>query len=102
MSFYDTRAWRDRARKQALHNAGWCCQQCGISLVGLGKAAHVHHRKQVKRAPGLRLEPLNLRALCRACHTKQHELEKRIVQQSCNLDGSPSDPNHPWFKADPT
>jgi 5-methylcytosine-specific restriction endonuclease McrA len=94
--YYNLAEWL-KARTQALHDAGYQCQRCGASLLGVGRAAHVHHRKPLKQAPALRIEPLNLLALCRVCHTKEHGLEKKIVKTMCNVDGSPSDPNHPWF-----
>ena len=59
MAFYDRHEW-EAARKQALHDSGYQCQRCGTSLVGLGKACHVHHKKELRRAPALRVEPLNL------------------------------------------
>lgn len=96
MSFYDTRAW-DRARLQALHDHDWTCTNpaCGRSLIGLGQAAQVHHRKALKHAPALALEPQNLRPLCRECHTL---IEKGGMRSSpfVALDGTPTDPDHPW------
>ena len=50
MAFYDKREW-NTARRQALHDSGYRCQRCGNSLVGLGKACHVHHKKELRRAP---------------------------------------------------
>jgi predicted HNH restriction endonuclease len=94
MGFYHQRAWRDRTRKQALHDAGWACQRCGISLAGKGREAHVHHRKPVKQARVLGLEPLNLLALCRTCHTIEHNSKAMRVA----LDGTPLDPRHPWHR----
>jgi HNH endonuclease len=92
--YYNLAEWL-KARRQALHDAGYRCQRCGTSLLNKGREAHVHHRKPLKAAPALRCEPLNLLALCRACHTAVHEQEKRPTM--CNEDGSPSDPDHPWF-----
>ena len=96
--YYNLKEWLN-ARAQALHDAEYQCQRCGASLLGVGRAAHVHHRKPLKRAPALRIEPMNLLALCRVCHTKEHELEKKIVKTMCNVDGMPTDPNHPWYAA---
>ena len=95
MAFYDRVEWA-RARKQALHAANYRCQRCGTSLVGLGRGVHVHHRKELKAAPALRSEPLNLRSLCRSCHTKEHNEARR--PPAVNVDGTPNDPNHPWFR----
>jgi len=97
VSLYDTAAWR-RARRQALHTAGWCCTDCGQSLVGLGKAAHVHHRKALKRAPVLSLEPQNLKPLCRDCHMRLEARERTGKINMASIDGTPGDPDHPWNK----
>jgi 5-methylcytosine-specific restriction endonuclease McrA len=94
--FYNRKEWLT-ARKQALHDAGYVCVRCGTSLLCMGREAHVHHRKPLKKAPALRSEPLNLMALCRACHTREHETEKKTVKVMCKADGMPNDPNHPWF-----
>ena len=98
--FYDTAAWR-RARHQAMHDAGWCCSnpRCRRSLIGLGKEAHVHHRKALRRAPVLALEPQNLRPLCRDCHM-QLEIDDRMqLKPMASIDGTPGDPGHPWNAA---
>jgi len=95
MAFYDRHEW-EAARKQALHDSGYQCQRCGTSLVGLGKACHVHHKKELRRAPALRVEPLNLVSLCRSCHTREHNEARR--PPAVNIDGTPNDPNHPWFQ----
>jgi 5-methylcytosine-specific restriction endonuclease McrA len=95
--YYNLKQWL-QARAQALHDAEWQCQRCGASLVNKGREAHVHHRKPLLRAPALATEPLNLMALCSACHTREHAIEKKIVKVVCNVDGTPNDPNHPWYK----
>ena len=82
--FYNTSAWRRKARPQALHDASWRCQRCNASL--LGGDGNVHHRKPYRQAPALRTEPLNLLALCRACHTVVHEDEKKPLMT--NIDGT--------------
>jgi hypothetical protein len=94
--FYNTAEWQ-RARRQALHDAGYVCQRegCGASLLNMGREAHVHHRKALKGTPALRSEPLNLMAVCRACH-RILENEERAPAM-VNVDGLPSDPTHPWF-----
>jgi 5-methylcytosine-specific restriction endonuclease McrA len=96
MAFYDKREW-NTARRQALHDSGYRCQRCGNSLVGLGKACHVHHKKELRRAPALRIEPLNLMSVCRPCHTVLHNEAKR--PPAVNVDGTPNDPDHPWFRS---
>ena len=91
--FYNHREWK-RARAQAMHDHGWLCTRCGISLIGKGMAAHVHHRKPLASAPALRTEPLNLRPLCVGCHNATHAEMKRGV--GCDENGMPLDPSHPW------
>jgi 5-methylcytosine-specific restriction endonuclease McrA len=96
--FYNRRAWRDRLRAQVLHDADYRCR-CGASLIGAGRDAHVHHRKTVKRAPALGLEPLNLIALCVACHTAEHNAEKYphlATRSGCDEHGNPVSADHPW------
>jgi 5-methylcytosine-specific restriction endonuclease McrA len=98
--FYLTSAWQ-RARKQALHDAGYQCTRCHASLVGIGKRAHVHHRKPYLKAPALAIEPLNLQALCISCHNAVHgEIKRGRSSSACGADGRPTDPQHPWFRVD--
>ena len=94
--FYDTREW-DRARRQALHDAGPKCVRCGTSLIGRRKTAIVHHKKELKRAPALRSEPLNLEPHCTECHNRTHA-EMKNVKRGCDEQGLPLDPSHPWAK----
>ena len=65
--FYGRRAWQ-RLREQVLHDANYQCAGCGVSLIGKGRKAHVHHRKALNSTPALALEPQNLQALCVRCH----------------------------------
>ena len=90
--FYKTHAW-EVARKQCLHDSGWLCARCNTSLVGMGRKAHVHHRKPYRKAPALGTEPLNLLALCQPCHNA----EEHGPKGSCDADGMPIDASHPWF-----
>ena len=98
LPFYNLREWKI-ARHQALHDGGWQCSRCGTSLVGLGMAAHVHHKKELKHAPALRIEPLNLVPLCVGCHNAVHADTKR--KRACDAQGNPTDSNHPWFDGGP-
>ena len=97
LAFYNSSAWRRKARKQALHDAGWQCQRCHTSLANKGKGAHVHHRKEYRKAPGLAVEPLNLMALCVSCHDAVHA-EMKKPRSACDELGRPTDPRHPWNK----
>ena len=95
LPFYNTSAWRRKARKQALLDAGYTCQRCHTSLAG--GDGNVHHRKPYLVAPALATEPLNLMALCRSCHDAEHHEMKR-GKRGCDVNGMPTDPRHPWFK----
>ena len=90
MGFYHQRAWRDRTRQRVLLEANFTCADCRAQLL---RGMHVHHVKELKRAPALGLEPLNLRALCVSCHTRAHG--KRAAA-GAGIDGHPLDPLHPW------
>ena len=92
--YYNTAEWQ-KARRQALHDHGYRCARCNTTLFNMGRAAHVHHRKALKRAPALRSEPLNLLPLCRECHRREHNEENKPMMTS--IDGMPNDPSHPWF-----
>jgi hypothetical protein len=91
--FYKSKAWRT-ARRQALHDSGWRCMRCDTSLVGMGRSAHVHHRKPFKRAPALGTEPLNLMPLCQPCHNAEEQVR---THGGCDDQGGPIDRDHPWF-----
>jgi len=91
--WYNRATWL-RERKRVLHRDNYTCTRCGCSLVGKGRGAHVHHRKTLKHAPALQLEPLNLVALCRCCHSQAHQDEQH--QDGADINGNPLDPNHPW------
>lgn len=56
-------------------------------------ATHVHHVKAVEDAPELRLDPSNLKGLCRECHERLHG---RMLRGGCDRSGWPTDPRHPW------
>lgn len=96
--FYDKRAWRDRTRKQALFDGDYLCQRCGTSLLAKGKGS-VHHKKELKRAAALAVEPANLQCLCRSCHTQTHnELKSNRIRSGCDVDGWPTSKDHPWYR----
>jgi len=98
MGFLQSARWH-RLRRQALHDAGWKCQRCGVSLLGKPREAQVHHRKPRDRAPGLLLEQLNLEVLCRRCHRVAHNtgsLANPLPPLCVSVSGDPLDPAHPW------
>jgi 5-methylcytosine-specific restriction endonuclease McrA len=98
--FYDKRIWRNRVRKQALFDGGYQCDRCGVSLIGKGKGS-VHHVKAISTAGVLGFEPLNLKPLCRSCHTATHnELKSGRIRSGCDADGYPLSEDHPWYQRD--
>jgi len=77
---------RSRERAQALKNAGYCCEECGIKqsrAKGKEVFVEVHHRDGIdwegllsdirKR---LLPDPSRLKVLCHACHEKEHPKKK--------------------------
>jgi hypothetical protein len=94
---YDLKAWRYGARLQALYDANYRCARCDVLLVGKPRQATVHHRKYLKRAPALALEPQNLLVLCRSCHSTIHVIEARNERpMRCDALGNPISPDHRW------
>jgi len=91
--FHGSYRWK-KARKIARITAAQHCQRCGAFLPEPG-ALHVHHRKPVKHAPALGLEPLNFMVVCGPCH---NILEPRTgtPRFGCDVTGQPLDPRHPW------
>ena len=87
-SLYNSRQWRDRTRRCILLDANYTCADCGMQIL---KGMHVHHRKELKVAPSLGNEPLNLQPLCVSCHNKAHSKQTF----GCDLDGNPIG-DHPW------
>ena len=64
-SFYNSDAWQSM-RSFVYQREHGCCQRCGKFV--FGRAAHVHHVVPIKKNPLLKLDPNNLRLLCRDCH----------------------------------
>ena len=87
-SFYNTRAWRDRTRRRIMLETNFPCADCGVQLP---RGMNLHHRKELKRAPALGHEPMNLMPLCVSCHNRAHG-----KQMGCDVDGNPIGDDHPW------
>lgn len=69
---YD-RAWQQlRAHFLAMHP--WCvdCDAAGIAT----ESVEVHHEQPIAEAPHRRLDPTNLTALCKSCHSKRTVIEE--------------------------
>jgi len=89
---YRTSRWRNRVRKQVLHDFGYRCVQCGADLSNAGKLAQVHHRVPLERAPHRGFDQSNLEPLCIQCHNTMHGRGTL----GCDASGSPLDRAHPW------
>ena len=63
----------ERLRKMYLREQPLCedCLENSLDDVTLTPAVEVHHKKKVRDFPELRLVWSNLRALCKACHSKR-------------------------------
>lgn len=60
-----------------------------------GNYGVVHHIKPISTHPHLRLVMDNLESLCFVCHEIE---EGRMRFSGCDVNGLPTDPNHPWNK----
>jgi 5-methylcytosine-specific restriction endonuclease McrA len=88
-NFYQHAAWIKLRRQVRIEN-NFICSRCGKQA--FGRQLHTHHRKPFASAPGLGLEKLNLKLLCRSCHNIEHGRGP----VGCDVDGTPLDPAHPW------
>ena len=69
---YD-RAWQQlRAHFLAMHPVCADCDQAGIAT----ESVEVHHVQPIAQAPHRRLDPANLLALCKSCHSKRTAIEE--------------------------
>ena len=91
---YDA-AWR-KLRLQVLARDGWRCQLCSADLKNGPKGfAHVDHILPVAERPDLRLDPNNLRALCRRCNLRLGAKLGR-ARQHRRRSGRAWRPERPW------
>ena len=77
------------------------CALCGRPIVDAPDSSlEVDHIETIRERPDLRLTPANCRVLHKACHsrrTAQYEADKRRgFGVEAQVDGTPSDPAHPW------
>ncbi len=70
---------------------------------GCGKAAaELDHIVSIREDPGRRLDPTNLRPLCKRCHSRRtareqiHKGRTQYELTACDATGYPTDPRHPW------
>jgi 5-methylcytosine-specific restriction enzyme A len=97
--FYLTKAWR-RLREERLRLDGYVCV-----VPGCGQRATVVDHVVSRRAGGANILS-NLRSLCREHDDQVKERpggiranKGKLIARGCHHDGSPRDPNHPWFKS---
>ncbi len=61
-------------------------------------ATVVDHIIRIKVRPDLRLDMSNLQLLCKSCHDSAAQArDRRGYLKGVGVDGSPLDPNHPWY-----
>lgn len=84
-AFYNSKEWKSK-RLQVLERDHYECQECrkrlrvaaveGKMLYGtaakIRRATEVHHKKELKDYPQLRLDDENLISLCVMCHNDKH------------------------------
>ncbi|UVD88826.1 MAG: HNH endonuclease [Staphylococcus haemolyticus] len=70
--FYNSKAWevvRQEVLKRDNYECTWCKQEGKVTTTGL----EIDHIEELHIRPDLKLEPDNLRTLCKACHNKRHQ-----------------------------
>lgn len=90
--FYQTADWRLRISPRQLSREPMC-RQCGQP------AKHADHITPISRG-GAKRDPKNLQSLCHTCHNQKTAIERQGKTWHLDgyfEDGSPRDPNHPWY-----
>lgn len=93
---YDRR-WR-KVRALVLAENPLCvmCEKLGRVTA----ATVVDHKIRIKERPDLRLDRDNFQPLCKSCHDgAAQSRDRRGYMKGVGVDGSPLDPNHPWYTA---
>ncbi|UUG68588.1 HNH endonuclease [Halomonas phage YPHTV-1] len=72
--FYNSKAWKS-TREYVYERDRGLCQRCGMFV--FGRRAHVHHVIPIKIDSTLRLDPNNLKLLCRDCHFIEENEERK-------------------------
>lgn len=89
------RDWR-KVRAMVLADEPLCrlCNEQGRVTA----ATVVDHKIRIKERPDLRLVRENLQPLCKPCHDSAAQSRDRLgYMKRAGVDGSPIDPNHPWY-----
>lgn len=76
-SFYNSAVWR-RTREYIYERDKGCCQRCGKFV--FGRDAHVHHIVPIQEDESMKLEPTNLKLLCKDCHMIEENEVKEVVE----------------------
>jgi 5-methylcytosine-specific restriction enzyme A len=94
--FYSTGNWQAIRRRHLARQP--LCEGCS----GVVPATEVDHIVPIKSG-GAKRDPSNLQSLCRPCHQEKTRAETDgktwtpAKLRGCFPDGSPRDPQHPWF-----
>ena len=84
-----------RLRKRKLLTDPYCadCESRGVVTL----AEEVDHILTIAERPDLRLVWDNLQSLCGSCHRAKTAAQRSgKPMRGCGLDGTPTDPAHPW------
>lgn len=99
---YDA-AWR-KVRLAVLRDEPLCrmCKEAGR----ITPAVDVDHIIAIADRPDLRLDPSNLRPLCKSCHSSRTARDQGFNrgkrskgQRGCDAHGMPLDPEHHWHSS---
>nr|WP_185955907.1 HNH endonuclease [Staphylococcus haemolyticus] len=70
--FYNSKAWevvRHQVLKRDNYECTWCRDEGKVTTDNL----EIDHVEELQDRPDLKLDPDNLRTLCKACHNKRHK-----------------------------
>lgn len=69
--FYNSKHWQ-LVREYVLKRANYECEWCKLEGKVTTDSLEVDHIEELQDRPDLKLDPDNLRVLCKACHNKRH------------------------------
>lgn len=77
MTFYKSKAWQ-KCRAEFLKSKGGLCERC-LKQGIMKPATVVHHITPItdERDPSITLNWNNLEALCRECHEREHDRNRK-------------------------
>jgi len=99
MSLYNTRAWRRRSRMQLRIEP--TCRLCAASgeVVAAQVADHITPFRTKDGKEDINLFYGPTQSLCVACHSFKTQSDARGFHCAVGLDGLPTDPRHPVYRA---